>query len=205
MVLARETGATGRCVDVVSRGVAELVMEHAPSATNTADDPRWMLAARKGESWALEAMYDEYKAPVYGLCFRLLCRVDDAEDCVQAAFIQAFRALPKFRGDSSVKSWLFRIAVNQATDILRKRKRSPAELDFEPAIPDSSRSVAERLAVMAALGRLKTDHRVVLILRFWQELSYEDIAGVLDAPLSTVKMRIKRAKDEFRSAYEERQ
>lgn len=139
---------------------------------------------------------------MYGLCFRLLGRVDDAEDCTQAAFVQAFRGISRFRGDGALKSWLFRIAVNQATDTLRHRKRAPSELDFDPPAPDSGLSVADRLAIRGTLARLRTDHRVILVLRFWQDLSYDDIASVLDAPMSTVKMRLKRAKDEFRTAYE---
>src|ERR1044071_8425971 len=86
------------------------------------DEGTWLPAARRGERWALEIFYHAYSAPVRTLCYRLLGRIDDAEDAMQAAFVRAFRALPAFRGDCPLKAWLYRIAVNEAILMLRKRR-----------------------------------------------------------------------------------
>ncbi len=164
----------------------------------------WLDAARRGEPWALARFYEAYQDLAYTLCLRLPARPDDAEDATQAAFARAFAALPGFRGDSSAKTWLYRIAVNEATSILRKRSGVPVPLAHDVAAsPDANGAdrVAERLAVQAALSRLRPDHRTVLVLRFWEELSYDDIARVLALPLPVVKMRLSRAKKEFQRCY----
>jgi RNA polymerase sigma-70 factor (ECF subfamily) len=182
--------------------VNELTLELAPSNVRAYDDRGWLAAAQRGEPWALERMYEENHAAVYALCHRLLGRSDDAEDATQSTFVQAFRALPRFRGAASPKTWLYRIAVNEATNLLRKRAKAPAPLEGDAPVGDGAPRVTEHVMVRGAMARLKPDHRVVLALRFWEELSYEEIAAVLGLPLPTVKMRLKRAKEAFRKAYE---
>jgi RNA polymerase sigma-70 factor (ECF subfamily) len=178
-------------------------MEPAPRATDGIGNPDWLRSAQAGAPWALESMYTAHSDAVYGLCYRLLCRHEDAEDAVQTTFIKAFRSIGRFRGECALKTWLHRIAVNQSIEILRKRKSSPLELIEDACGLDDSHHLAERLAVQEALRGVRRDHYVVLVLRFWQQLSYDEIADLLRVPLSTVKMRLKRAKDEFRSVYGE--
>ena len=101
---------------------------HIP-AKQTVEEQRWLDAAQHGEEWALEQFFQCYQPAVYALCYRLLGRAEDAEDATQAAFVRAFVALPKFRGGSQVKTWLYRIAVNEALGLLRKRGNAPVELD----------------------------------------------------------------------------
>lgn len=161
----------------------------------------WLAAARSGETWALEQFFNRYQSQVYSLCYRLLGRAEDAQDATQSAFIKAFRSLPRFRGDSGVKTWLYRIAVNEAMSLVRSR-RNTAGLSDEPG-PAPEPALVERLAVEQALTRITPDHRAVLVLRFWEGLSYEEIAGVLQISLSAAKMRLHRARDEFRRTYEE--
>lgn len=161
----------------------------------------WLAAARTGEAWALELFFNRYQGPVYALCFRLLGRAEDAQDATQTAFIKAFRSLPRFRGESGVKTWLYRIAVNEAMSLARGRKRT-SDLNDEPG-PAPEPALVERLAVEQVLTRITPDHRAVLVLRFWEGLSYEEIAGVLQISLSAAKMRLHRARDEFRRTYEE--
>src|SRR5258708_4068165 len=109
-------------------------------------EQHWLPAARLGERWALERLYNAYQAQIYSFCHRLLRRVEDAEDATQTTFARAFRALPEFRGESSIKTWLYRIAVNEATSLLRKRRRATVFLDETVSVPDSARSVMERMA-----------------------------------------------------------
>lgn len=162
----------------------------------------WLTAARTGEEWALEQFFHRYQAQVYSLCYRLLGRAEDAQDATQTAFIKAFRSLPRFRGESGVKTWLYRIAVNEAMSLARSR-RTTADLGNE-ASPAPEPRMVERLAVEAALAQVSADHRAILVLRFWEGLSYEEIAAVLQISLSAAKMRLHRARDEFRRRYEDR-
>lgn len=168
-----------------------------------ADEQAWLAAARQGEQWALEQFYHAYQPQVYALCYRLLGRTEDAEDAVQATFVRAFRALPRFRGDSAPRTWLYRIATNEALGLLRRRKDPHEWVEESHGAPDGAGAVVERLAVHAALGRLSPEHRAVLVLRLWEELSYSEIAAVLGLSLPAVKMRLNRAREQFRRQYED--
>ncbi len=166
------------------------------------DETSWLAAARCGERWALEQFYACYQPQIYTLCQRMLAHSEDAEDAMQAAFVKAFRALPHFRGESSLKTWLYRIAMNEALSVLRKRRGETAPLGESVAVADGTLPVAQRVAVQTALARIKPDHRAILILRFWEELSYEEIAAVLGISLPAVTMRLRRAREEFQKRYE---
>src|SRR5437588_2969092 len=176
-----------------------------PPRAEAPDEQAWLPAARRGEPWALERLYHCYQPQIYALCFRLLERAEDAEDAVQATFVRAFRALPRFRGESTARTWLYRIATNEALGLLRRRRDAPPLEEEEHSFPDRSAAVLVRLAVRAALARLSPDHRAILILRLWQDLSYTEIAAVLGISLPAVKMRLNRARAEFRKYYEDRE
>lgn len=165
------------------------------------EEQGWLEAARQGEEWALEAFYNAYHRAVYALCCRLLARPEDAEDAMQAAFVKAFRALPKFRGQSAVKTWLYRIAVNEAITLQRQRRCMPLTMPESLPTADTTRSIAGRIAVHATLATMKPEQRALLVLLYWEEMSYEEIAAVLNISLSAVKMRLKRARDEFQKRY----
>ena len=122
---------------------------------------------------------------------------------MQTTFVRAFRELPRFRGESSARTWLYRIAVNESMGMLRRRREAPPPDDQLPSSLDTGLSATERLAVQAALARLKPDHRTALVLRFWEELSYEEVAEVLGLSLSAAKMRVRRAREAFRKCYGE--
>lgn len=172
-----------------------------PRHAERADEQGWLAAARLGEQWALERFYHSYQSQVYALCLRLLQRPADAEDAMQETFVRAFRELPRFRGDSCAKTWVYRIAVNQALSMLRRR-REGAELHEEAAVAaDGAPGLVDQMEIRAALERTRPEHRAVLVLRFWEELSYEEIAAVLGISLPAVKMRLLRAREEFRKCY----
>jgi RNA polymerase sigma-70 factor (ECF subfamily) len=173
-----------------------------PCRAEVLEEQGWLTAARRGEPWALEQLYQSYQAQVYALCYRLLGSAHDAEDAAQTTFVRAFSALPRFRGDSSPRTWLYRIATNEALGLLRRRREAPELLEEEAVTADGAAAVVERLAVQAALARLTPDHRAILVLRLWEDLSYLEIAAVLGISLPAVKMRLSRARDEFRKYYE---
>jgi RNA polymerase sigma-70 factor, ECF subfamily len=167
------------------------------------EQPAWLEAARRGEPWALEQFYEAHRPLVYRLCCRLLGAADEVEDAMQAVFVSAFRALPRFRGESSLQTWIYRLAVNEAT---RRRARTRETLPLteeHPGAPDAGPGIVENVHVRQALARLRAEHRVILILRFWEGLSVEEIGGVLGISLPAVKMRLHRARKEFRGYYEE--
>jgi RNA polymerase sigma-70 factor (ECF subfamily) len=163
----------------------------------------YLAAARAGDPDALALFYAEHQPAVWRLCRRLLRREADAEDAVQSAFVKAFAALPRFRGEANLKTWLYRIAVNEAMNLLRKREAVGDEGDAAESdlTAPGGMSDAERIAIRSMMGILKPDHRTILALRYWEDLSYEEIAEVLNVPLPSVKMRLHRAKAEFKRLY----
>jgi RNA polymerase sigma-70 factor (ECF subfamily) len=167
-----------------------------------AEEAVWLTAAQRGESWALEAFYNGYQDRVFGLCRRLLVSPEDARDATQVSFVRAFRELPRFRGHSTVRTWVYRIAVNESLSMLRRRRETTGALDENATDGDGEPSLVERLAVRAALEQTKPAHRTILVLRFWEGLSCDEMALVLGISVSAVKMRLKRARDEFRHYYE---
>lgn len=171
-------------------------------AAKAPDEQIWLPAARHGEPWALERLFQTYQPRVYALCCRLLGRAEDAQDATQAAFVRAFVEIARFRGESSVRTWLYRIAVNESLGMLRRRRDTAPLVEESGDTGDSAPAVLERLAVRAAMARLKPEHRAILMLRFGEDLSYQEIAFVLGISLSAVKMRLSRARQEFRQCYE---
>lgn len=177
----------------------------APGSVSRAarpDEP-WLAAARTGDPAALEQMYHAYKQPVHAVCFRLLGSEDDALDAVQTTFVRAFRELPRFRGESSLKTWIYRIAVNEALTLIRRRRPTTELSEVLPSPGDAGASVVEQAAVQAALRRLKPDLRAILVLRFWEELDYREIGAVMKLNPPAVKMRLHRARAAFRKLYQE--
>src|SRR5713226_6848393 len=148
------------------------------------EEPDWLAAARLGERPALEQFYQSYHAQIYRLCYRLLERPEDAEDATQAAFVSAFRALPAFRGGCALRTWLYRIAVNEALTLLRRRRHASVELPESLPTADTAPRIAERIVVQDALAQMRPEPRTLLVLLYWEELSYEEIAAVLDISLS---------------------
>lgn len=161
-----------------------------------------LSAARQGEPWALERLFHAYQPDIYRLCHRMLGRAEDAQDATQTTFIRAFRDLSRFRGDSALRTWLYRIAVNESVSQLRRRKDVQTLEEAGEPSHDSSRGMLERVAVAATLSRVSEAHRAILVLRFWEGLSYEELAQVLGISLPAAKMRLHRAREEFRRAYE---
>ncbi|MBX9583653.1 MAG: sigma-70 family RNA polymerase sigma factor [Gemmataceae bacterium] len=157
-------------------------------------------------------MVTRYQARLYNAAVRVVAHPDDAADVVQEAFLNAFQALPSFKGDSEFFTWLYRIAFNAAVS-LRRKKRPLASLDagssdeFLPEPADRSEDVRPGAALertederqlYAALDRLSEEHRAVLLMKDIDGLKYEEIAAVLGVPVGTVRSRLHRARLELR-------
>ena len=175
----------------------------------------WALVEglRAGEEQAYETLLQRYEVPVYSLVARLLDDPADASDTAQEVFLKVFRKIGSFRGDSSLKTWVYRIAVNEARNHRRwfgrhKRQEVGLETDQESGLSygdwlqDTSRSPFEVTLdhetaelIEAALAEVNPTFRAALVLREIEGLSYEEIANVMNCPIGTVRSRIFRARE----------
>jgi len=200
----------------VATAVLELSSDRNPEAGADQDDLVLAQALRDGSEEAYETLLSRFQQPVYALALRLLNEQSDAGDVVQEVFLKVFRNIGSFRGQSTLKTWIYRITVNEAHNARRwffRHRRREVELDDDPeearslreVIPDSSRSpfdvVFEReqqVMIEAALGRINPIFREAVVLRDLADLRYEEIAEVLSVSLGTVKSRILRGREALR-------
>lgn len=173
---------------------------------------------RARELDAFEELVGHFERPVYALCFRLLGDAEEARDAAQETFLKVYRGLGGFRGEAGLKTWIYRIAVNQAMNQQRwwRRRhrdetvslditRGQSDTTIGDSLPGRGRSPeAQAISsererqVMSALDEIKQEYRVALILREIEELSYEEIAETLGISIGTVKSRIARGREELR-------
>ena len=176
-------------------------------------------ALGQGAEDAYEVLIQRYQQPVYSLVCRLMSDPSDAPDIVQEVFLKVFRSIGAFRGNSSLKTWIYRIAVHEAYNHRRwfcRHQRQEVTLGTEEGAPhhadtvtDPGRSPFEQAAdhetralVEQALEQLNPKFRAAVVLRDIEDLSYEDIATVLNVSLGTVKSRITRGRDGLRRILE---
>ncbi|MFY9557838.1 MAG: sigma-70 family RNA polymerase sigma factor [Blastocatellia bacterium] len=181
-------------------------------------ETRLISRLRTGDLAAFEELVAQFERPVYSLCFRLLNDAEEARDAAQETFLKIYRGLGGFRGEAGLKTWIYRIAINQAMNQKRwwrrRRREETISLDITrgqsdttignmlPASASSPEALAisgerERL-IVRALDEIKQEFRVALILREIEELSYEEIAETLSISIGTVKSRIARGREELR-------
>ena len=175
--------------------------------------PEWELVqrARQGDEDSFAALVEQNQGRIYNLALRMVGNPDDAAELCQEAFLNAWKGLGKFQGDSSFATWLYRLASNVCIDFLRKEKRrstlsmtvsldddgeqQQADLPDERFSPhvEAARG-ARREILRAGVATLSEEHRKVLILRELEGLSYGEIAQILGLEEGTVKSRIARAR-----------
>ena len=189
------------------------------------DDPneaRFIERLRARDEHAFNELVRTYEHRVFGLLFRLLGRREEAEDVAQEVFVQVFKAIGTFRGDSKLSTWIFRIAVNlsknRAKYLARRQADMQTELDSVGDAPlrGAKESAADAIArpddllsgmelqaiVERAIAELEPEFREVLILRDIEDMSYEDIAEITGLADGTVKSRIHRARSQLKQAVE---
>lgn len=188
---------------------------------NQPAEPAWLLEGlRSGSEEAYEALITRFQQPVYNLVYRLLDDPADANDVVQEVFLKVFRNVSSFRGNSSLKTWIYRIAVNEAHNQRRwfsrhRRKQVGLEEEdehtrnWQDVLCDPGRSPFDLAAgretcelVEGALTQINPLFRAAVILRDMEDLSYEEIADVLQVSIGTVKSRILRGRDALRRSLE---
>jgi RNA polymerase sigma-70 factor (ECF subfamily) len=181
-----------------------------PSERPIADatEAELITRCRAGERAAFERLYRDHRRIVAATLYRVMGDRGELDDLVQEVFVIAFRGLERFRGESKISTWLYRICINVALGKLRTRSRRPPPLQLsEPAesspedSPDSPERLLERredvARVYRALDRLSPKKRVVLVMHEIEGLDLKEIADIVGAPQVTVRTRLHYAKKEF--------
>lgn len=174
-------------------------------------DQQLVSRVQQGDKRAFDLLVLKYQYRVHAIVGRFIRDSHEVEDVTQEAFLKAYRALPRFRGDSQFYTWLFRIAVNTAKNYLVSRSRRPPSSDVnlddaeffagseqlkDLGTPENQLFRDELEAVInKAIEELPEDLRTAVTLREYEGLSYEDIAGVMDCPVGTVRSRIFRGRE----------
>ncbi len=176
------------------------------------DDRRLIAECLNGQSAAFGELVRRYQERLYNSIYRVVDNVEDANDVVQDAFLNAYQSLNSFKGDAEFFTWLYRIAFNTAISLKRKKKAvyrlewgpddksglEPADDSAYSSPGASLERTEEEAVVQAALNRLSPEHRAVLVLKDLEGQKYEDIAEILDVPIGTIRSRLHRARVELR-------
>jgi RNA polymerase sigma-70 factor (ECF subfamily) len=162
--------------------------------------------ARDGDREAIGVLFGRSRERIFGLAFQILRDEGAAEDAAQEILLRAFEKMPGFRGESEFSTWLYRLALNHCLERRRiiERRDALAQWNLETPrdISSPERRIETRLALESALDELSEPLRIALILREWHELSYDEIAAILNLPLGTVRSRLNEARRRFRAIWE---
>jgi RNA polymerase sigma-70 factor (ECF subfamily) len=174
-------------------------------------DHQLVARVQKGDKRAFDLLVLKYQFRLQAIVSRFIRDTDEVADVTQEAFIKAYRALPKFRGDSQFYTWLYRIAINTAKNYLVSKNRRTANTDIDigdaeqfadndklidETSPENSMMTEELAQVIKdSLNQLTEDLRTALTLREFEGMSYEEIAAIMDCPVGTVRSRIFRARE----------
>jgi RNA polymerase sigma-70 factor (ECF subfamily) len=183
-------------------------------------DEELVARATAGDLEAFNQLVTRWERPIYALAYRTLGREEDARDVVQEAFLRAYRGLRGFKGQAKFSSWLYRITLNLCRDWIRRERRAPIVQVPEGTDPmdlaDTHAAPAESVedlvarremsaAVERAMAELPEEQRTAIMLKEYQGLTFQEIADLLECPLSTVKTRLYQGLSVLRRRLERRQ
>ncbi len=179
--------------------------------SNQASDKKLVKRVQKGDKGAFDLLVLKYQHKIVNLVMRYVRDPELALDIAQEAFIKAYRALPRFRGDSAFYTWMYRIAVNTAKNHLAAQRRRPMDVELDLQDPEQYDLHARlketdtpegvtltnelKETVERAIAALPEDLRTAIVLRELEGMSYEEIAQTMECPVGTVRSRIFRARD----------
>ena len=179
--------------------------------SNQSSDKKLVKRVQKGDKGAFDLLVLKYQHKIVNLVMRYVRDPELALDITQEAFIKAYRALPRFRGDSAFYTWMYRIAVNTAKNHLAAQRRRPMDVELDLQDPEQYDLHAKlketdtpegvtlsnelKETVERAIAALPEDLRTAIILRELEGMSYEEIAQTMECPVGTVRSRIFRARD----------
>jgi RNA polymerase sigma-70 factor (ECF subfamily) len=175
-----------------------------PRQIMTWTDEELVARSRTGDTESFNQLVRRWERPIFALAYRTLGREEDARDVTQETFLRAFRALPGFKGDAKFSSWLYRIALNLCRDWMRRDRRAPMvdvpegveihELAADKREVASVEDLAARAelsgAVAEAMEKLPEEQRTAIILKEYHGLTFQEIAELMNCPLSTAKTRL---------------
>jgi len=170
----------------------------------TSTDEELVARSIRGDTDSFNELILRWERPIYVLAYRTIGREEDARDVAQETFLRAFRALKGFKGEAKFSSWLYRIALNLCRDWVRRERRQPVaqapegvdlvELASEQTPSETIEDLVARNEISAAVARamatLPEEQRTAIILKEYHGLTFQEIADMLDCPLSTVKTRL---------------
>ncbi len=208
----------------VDADIEDAASSASPPDARSARDAQFIERLKAGEASAFDRLVEERHGDIYALLYRLTEDAEEARDLTQETFLQAFRHLSGFRGEADLRTWLYRIAVNQARNRWRwwKRRRRDRTVSLDAPVseeidaplsaglagdegldPERQALAREReQALHAALKSLSRPYREVIVLRDIEGLSYEEVAAALDMNVGTVKSRLNRGRTELRRRLE---
>jgi RNA polymerase sigma-70 factor, ECF subfamily len=196
---------------------------HIPVASKTNDngmassDEELVARSMGGDVDSFNQLVLRWERPIYALAYRVIGREEEARDVAQETFLRAFRALSGFKGQAKFSSWLYRITLNLCRDWIRKERRTPVsqapegidiiELAGEGTPAETIEQLVGRKelgrAVSRAMAMLPEEQRTAIILKEYHGLTFQEIADMLDCPLSTVKTRLYQGLSVVRKQLEE--
>lgn len=182
-------------------------------------DPKlleWILAAREGDQDAFAEIVYSFQDAVYNLCYRMLGERSEAEDATQEAFLRAYLHMKRYDTDRPFKTWLLSIASNHCIDRLRKRRMTWLSLDEplpsgsalalsseEPGPEEAALHNERREYIQLMLNELDPDYRAAVVLRYWYDYSYVEIAETMGTTESAIKSRLFRARQKLAEKLED--
>jgi RNA polymerase sigma-70 factor (ECF subfamily) len=161
-----------------------------------------VMTCQKGDRKALDTLVRQLEKPVYNAAYRMLGSTDEAADVTQTTFLKVFENIHRFDPSRRLFSWVYRIAINESIDQLKRRSRmrplEPRARSEDPTPQDSAQALQLRDEVQSTLMELNEDQRAVITLRYFSDFSYADIAAILRVPRQTVKSRLFEARRQMR-------
>lgn len=176
-------------------------------------ETRWLTQAKSGDVQAFSHLVEAYQTPVYNLCYRMLGDAYEAEDAAQEVFIRAYKSMHRYDVNRPFSTWILSIAAHYCIDQIRKRRMKivsfedlPYQKFSDPAPnPEASLDTGEMEAqVRGLLDALTAEDRAAIVMRYWYEFSYEEIADALDLTVSAVKSRLHRARKSLAQSWEQK-
>ena len=168
--------------------------EAAAEDLTTLDERQLVVLCLAGNPRAFDVIVERHRRTVYQLCYRFVSNHEDASDLAQDTFVRAYKGLHRFRGQSSLGTWLYRIGVNVCLNRVSAKTPATEPIDARPHLDEHAVDPARQLLrgeraaeVRAAIARLPKKQRATVILRVYHELSHEEIAGVLGSSVGAVK------------------
>jgi RNA polymerase sigma-70 factor (ECF subfamily) len=198
---------------LVEAGACKRLEVPLVTAGSMGDEDQILIARYKhGDQAAFNALFHRHYRRIFALCYHILGNREDAEDACQEAFVKAHRALKSFRGDSRFLTWITRIAVNVCRSETRRAWRKyvssldddDAPVPVEPTVdvPEELAQRAERAEIRRIISELPDRFRLALVLRHFQEMSYEEIAETMGWSIPQTKATIFRARQAFKERYQ---